>query len=84
MPFRFRRGIRFAPGVRLHLGENGLSATVDPRAAHITVSHGETTATSPPLPEITHRAAPTPAGRVVHWLVAAAGALGLAWWFGWL
>ena len=37
MPFRFRRSIRFAPGVRLNLGKNGLSVTVGPRGAHITV-----------------------------------------------
>ena len=99
MPFRFRRSIRFGPGVRLNLGKDGLSMTVGPRGAHITVGHGgtrstvatpipgvsyTTTATTPPpIPEITRRASPTPGGRFIHWLIGVAGALGLAWWAGW-
>jgi hypothetical protein len=84
----------------LNLGKDGLSMTVGPRGAHITVDrHGQarttvgvpgtgvsytTTATTPPpVPEITRRAAPTPGGRFIHWLIGVAGALGLAWWAGW-
>ena len=99
MPFRFRRSIRFAPDVRLNIGKKGLSATIGVRGAHVTVGHDQTrttvgvpgtgisytttTPTPPPIPEFTRRSAPTPGGRVIHWLIGVTGALGLAWWAGW-
>ena len=42
---RFRRSIRFAPGVRLNIGKKGLSATIGARGAHVTVGHGQTRTT---------------------------------------
>ena len=37
MPFRFRRGIRFVPGVRLNIGPRGVKATVSPHHTSATV-----------------------------------------------
>jgi apolipoprotein N-acyltransferase len=100
MPFRFRRGIRLARGVRLNIGRRGVSASIGGRGARVTVgpdgtratvstpipgvSYTTTVVTPPPVPEVTRRAAPTPGGRFVHWLIGAAIALALFWWMGWL
>ncbi len=45
MPFRFRRSIRIAPGIRLNLSKSGVSTSVGERGAHITVGHGHTRTT---------------------------------------
>jgi hypothetical protein len=45
MPFRFRRSIRIAPGLRLNLSKSGVSASVGGRGAHVTVGHGHTRTT---------------------------------------
>ena len=37
MPFRFRRSIRIAPGIRLNLGRRGVSASAGGREGHISV-----------------------------------------------
>ena len=42
MPFRFRRSVRLAPGIRLNVGKSGVSISVDVRGAHVTVGHGQT------------------------------------------
>ena len=55
MPFRFRRSIRFAPGVRLNIGKKGISATIGPRGAHVTVGKSGTRATvSTPIPGVSY------------------------------
>lgn len=41
MPFRFRRSIKLAPGVRLNLSKSGVSTSIGPRGAHVTVGHGQ-------------------------------------------
>ena len=91
MPFRFRRSIRFAPGVRLSIGKRGISATVGARAAHVTVGHDRTRATvSTPVPGVSYTASTATRRRnstPVTWTVRLCGAaivLALAWWFGWL
>jgi hypothetical protein len=38
MPFRFRRSIRIAPGIRLNIGKCGLSTSLGGRGAHVTRS----------------------------------------------
>ena len=45
MPFRFRRSIRIAPGIRLNLGKSGVSTSVGERGAHVTLGHGHTRTT---------------------------------------
>lgn len=39
MTFRFRRSIKVAPGIRLNLSKSGVSATVGPRGAKVTLNH---------------------------------------------
>ncbi len=38
MPFRFRRSIRLAPGVRINLSKRGTSVSIGGRGAHVTLS----------------------------------------------
>jgi hypothetical protein len=91
MPLRFRRSVRFAPGVRLNIGENGLSATVGRRGAHVTFGHGRTT-TSFRVPGTgvswTSTSYRRPIARrgitLGQWLFALVVFMGLAAWFGWL
>lgn len=45
MPFRFRRSIRIAPGIRLNASKSGLSTSVGKRGAHVTLGHGRTRTT---------------------------------------
>ncbi len=45
MPFRFRRTIRLAPGLRLNVGKRGLSTSVGGRGAQVTFGHGQTRTT---------------------------------------
>lgn len=40
MGLRFRRSVRFAPGIRLNFSRSGVSASVGVRGAHVTVGHG--------------------------------------------
>ncbi len=47
MPFRFRRSVRLASGIRLNVGKSGVSISDDARGAHVTVSHGQTQAMMP-------------------------------------
>lgn len=37
MPFRFRRSIRIAPGIRVNLSRSGVSASIGPRGAKLTL-----------------------------------------------
>ena len=46
MPFRFRRSIRIAPGLRLNLSRRGLSASVGGREGHVSVGTRGTRATA--------------------------------------
>mgnify|MGYP000849681017 FL=1 len=39
MGFRFRRSFGIAPGLRLNLSRSGISATVGPRGAHLTMGN---------------------------------------------
>jgi hypothetical protein len=41
MGWRFRRSIKFLPGIRLNLSRSGVSASVGVRGAHITVGNGK-------------------------------------------
>ena len=91
MPFRFRRSIRIAPGVRLNIGKRGLSTLVGGRDAHLSVGHGTTRATvSAPGTGVSYT---TSIGRrrrrrrTVTWgqrIIGAALVLALFWWLGWL
>ncbi len=89
MPFRFRRSISIAPGVRLNIGKRGVSTSLGGHGAHVAVGHGQTrttvgvpgsglsyttTTTRRRSPHVTWGARP----------FGAAIALGLLWWFGWL
>ena len=49
MPFRFRRGIRFAPGARLNAGPRGLSATIGWRGVKAIVCPHHTSVTVVPV-----------------------------------
>ena len=78
MPFRFRRSIRLAPGIRLSLSRRGLSASVGghincQRAGYRALLHGGN-GTAPALA----------AWDMGAWLFGAAVTLILLWWFGWL
>jgi Protein of unknown function (DUF4236) len=56
MPFRFRRGVRLAHGVRLNIGRRGLSASIGGRGARVSVGPGGTRATvSTPVTGISYR-----------------------------
>ncbi len=46
MPFRFRRTMKIAPGVRLNLTKTGVSARVGPRGLGLTVGTSGTTASA--------------------------------------
>lgn len=89
MPFRFRRSIQLAPGLRLNVSKSGLSASVGKRGAHVTLGHGRTrTTVGIPGSGLSYttttrrkRAGP---GTWGQWLIGAAVLLSLAWWFGWL
>ena len=91
MPFRFRRSIRIAPGIRLNVGKRGLSASVGVRGAHITVvgGPGVRATVSAPGTGLSYttgtgrRRSPQP-GSWGKWLGSAAITLALLWWFGWL
>jgi hypothetical protein len=89
MPFRFRRGVRVAPGLRLTLGTRGLSASFGRRGAHLTTGPSGTKATiSAPGTGVSYTttiARRRPArGFWWQWIVVLAVALALArWWFGW-
>jgi Protein of unknown function (DUF4236) len=89
MPFRFRRSIRLAPGLRLNIGKRGVSASVGERGAHVTLGHGNfrTTVSAPGIG--LSNTATTTRRRSPHvtfgsWLVGCAIAAALFWWFGWL
>jgi hypothetical protein len=91
VPFRFRRSVRIAPGLRLNIGKSGLSATIGRRGAHVTVGKGRTTTTlSAPGTGLswtsTNRRGPITRRNMTlgQWIVAFAVVFGLAAWFGWL
>ena len=92
MPFRFRRSIRIAPGVRLNLGKTGVSASVGGRGAHVTVGHGHTRATvgapgsgfSYTTTATRRRRRAQQRGTLGRLLLGVALAAGIMWWFGWL
>jgi hypothetical protein len=95
MPFRFRRSIRIAPGVRLNLGRRGVSTSVGGRGGHVSVGTRGVRATATlPGTGVSYTAAGLPtAGKRsrrsphVTWgqrLIGAAVVLGTFWWFGWL
>jgi hypothetical protein len=94
MPFRFRRSIRIAPGVRLNLGKHGASASVGVRGVHINVGRGHpTTAVGVPGSGISYTARLPTAGKRsrrsphVTWgqrIIGAAVVLAFCWWMGWL
>jgi hypothetical protein len=46
MPFRFRRSMKIAPGVRLNITKTGVSARLGPRGAGLTVGTSGTTVSS--------------------------------------
>jgi hypothetical protein len=48
MPFRFRRSIRLAPGIRLNFGKRGLSTALGGRRARIMVSRNTRATVSAP------------------------------------
>lgn len=37
MGFRFRKSVKIAPGIKLNLGKNGVSASIGPKGAKVTV-----------------------------------------------
>lgn len=41
MPLRFRRSIRILPGIRLNIGNRGVSTSIGVRGAHVTLGHGQ-------------------------------------------
>jgi Protein of unknown function (DUF4236) len=89
MPFRFRRSIRLAPGVRLNLSKSGVSTSVGERGAHVTLGHGHTRTTVGVPGSGVSYATTTTRRRSPHvtWgarLFCAVVALVLLWWFGWL
>ena len=45
MPFRYRRSISLAPGLKLNIGKHGDSTSVGGREGHVTVGHGHTRTT---------------------------------------
>jgi hypothetical protein len=90
MPFRFRRSIRIAPGLRLNLGRRGLSASVGGREGHVSAGTRGVRATAT-LPGTgisytmsTGRRRRSQPGGWARWLGSAAIAAGVLWWFGWL
>jgi hypothetical protein len=40
MGFRFRRSVKVAPGIRLNFSSSGVSTSIGPRGAKVTVGHG--------------------------------------------
>ena len=74
MPFRFRRSIRIAPGLRLGLGKRGVSASAS--LPHTGISYTMSTSTN-----CRRRSQP---GGWAKWLGSAAIVLAGLWWFGWL
>ena len=48
MPFRFRRSIRIAPGLRLNIGKRGLSTPLGRRGARVTVGRNTRATVSAP------------------------------------
>lgn len=48
--FRFRRSVKIAPGIRLNLNKNSVSATLGPKGAHYTVNSKGTTTKSVGIP----------------------------------
>ena len=40
MGFRFRRSVKIAPGVRLNFSKSGVSTSIGPRGAKVTIGHG--------------------------------------------
>jgi hypothetical protein len=83
MPFRFRRGIRIGPGVRVTIGRRGLSTLFGRRGARITLGgHGNARATVRTLvPGVfystTARRRRFPRATWTAWLFGAAGVLAL-------
>ena len=76
MPFRFRRTIRIAPGVRITLGRRGMSSS-----AGVPIDLSYVTSTT------TRRRRRRTSAPVTwwQWLIVAAGVLVmLSWWFRWL
>lgn len=39
--FRFRRSVKIAPGVRLNVSKSGVSTSIGPRGAKVTIGHGQ-------------------------------------------
>ena len=91
MPFRFRRRIRFARGLRLNIGRRGISTSLGEHGARVTVGSGGTrTTVSAPIPGVSYTtsiARRRRRRRTVTWgqrIVGAALVLGLGLWMGWL
>ncbi len=89
MPFRFRRSVRIAPGLRLNLGKRGVSASVGGRGAHLTVGPGQTRTTiGVPGSGLSYTTTSRRRrARRMSWgpfFVGVAIMLVLLWWFGWL
>jgi hypothetical protein len=92
MPFRFRRSIRIAPGVRLNIGKRGVSTSVGGREGHLTAGTGGVRATATlPGTGISYTVT-TPHGGAGsrrpgswgRWLICTAIVAAGAWWLGWL
>jgi Protein of unknown function (DUF4236) len=77
MPFRFRRSIRIAPGLRLNAGRRGVSALATLPGTGISY----TVTTPRGGAGRKRRSQPGAWGR---WILDAAITLGAMWWFGWL
>jgi hypothetical protein len=76
MPFRFRRSIRIAPGIRLNVSRRGVSTSATLPGTGISY-----TLTTP------HRdrgAGSRRLGTWGRWLICTAIAAGIMWWAGWL
>jgi hypothetical protein len=77
MPFRFRRSICIAPGLRLNVGRRGVSASATLPGTGISY-----TLTTPDR-GAGRRRSPQP-GAWGRWQICTAIAAGIMWWFGWL
>jgi hypothetical protein len=95
MPFRFRRSIRIAPGIRVNVSKSGLSTSIGGRGAHVTLGRGRIRRTvGIPGSGLSYTTSsrlasggkPTPSQPLTwwRWLIGAAILFGIARWLGWL